>query len=156
MAKRLVGFSIFCIFVASLTGCATARKQNDLQVQGLRNQISVLEAQLEAKDEEINSLKGSLTQSAPGQEAQEVLTVSKKYASKKKVIGEVKSRPKVRQVQVALKNAGFEPGVIDGQMGRQTREAIKAFQNANNLLADGKVGKKTWSLLREYLYKKIK
>lgn len=156
MAKRLVGFSIFCIFVVSLAGCATARKQNDLQVQGLRNQISVLEAQLEAKDEEINSLKESLTKTTPGQEAQEPLTVSKKHAGKKKVIGEVKSRPKVRQIQVALRSAGFEPGVIDGRMGRQTREAIKAFQSANNLSADGRVGKKTWSLLREYLYKKIK
>jgi peptidoglycan hydrolase-like protein with peptidoglycan-binding domain len=41
-------------------------------------------------------------------------------------------------------------------MGRQTREAIKAFQRAHNLAADGKVGKQTWALLKDYLYQKIK
>ncbi|MFZ2937989.1 MAG: peptidoglycan-binding domain-containing protein, partial [Candidatus Omnitrophota bacterium] len=38
----------------------------------------------------------------------------------------------------------------------QTKDAIKAFQQANNLTVDGKVGKKTWDLLKEYLYKKAK
>jgi peptidoglycan hydrolase-like protein with peptidoglycan-binding domain len=151
MAKRLIIFAVLAIFTISLTGCATAPKQKDLEIQGLRNQISVLEAQLQSKDEEINSLKASQTKA---REVKEVPGVTK--ISKKKVIGEVKSRPKVRQIQVALKNAGFEPGIIDGRMGKQTREALKAFQKANNLPADGKIGKKTWSLLREYLYKKVK
>ena len=79
-----------------------------------------------------------------------------KTISKKKMVGEVKSRPKTKQIQIALENAGYNPGRIDGRMGRQTREAIKAFQRANNLIADGKVGKKSWNLLKEYLYKKIK
>jgi peptidoglycan hydrolase-like protein with peptidoglycan-binding domain len=69
---------------------------------------------------------------------------------------EIKSRPNIKQIQIALKNAGLEPGPIDGRMGRQTREAIRAFQRAHNLPADGKVGKLTWNLLSEYLYKKIK
>lgn len=156
MAKKLIVFSVLFIFAVSLTGCATAQKQKDLEIQGLRNQISVLEAQSEAKDEEINSLRKSLTKTTLEQEAPGEISVVKKQVSKRKVIGEVKSRPTIRQIQVALKNAGFEPGVIDGQMGRQTRQAIKAFQRANNLSVDGKVGRKTWSLLREYLYKKIK
>jgi carboxyl-terminal processing protease len=57
---------------------------------------------------------------------------------------------------MALKNAGYDPGKIDGKMGKQSSEAIKAFQKANNLPVDGKVGKKTWSLLRDYLNKKVK
>lgn len=154
MAKKLLVFLVLVIFTISLTGCATARKQKDLEIQGLRNQISVLEAQLLAKDEEINSLKGPLFKTAE-EEPQEALAL-KKQVKKKKVLGEVKSRPNVRQIQVALKNAGFEPGVIDGKMGRATREAIKAFQRANNLAVDAKVGKQTWALLREYLYQKIK
>ncbi|MCM8792068.1 MAG: peptidoglycan-binding protein, partial [Candidatus Omnitrophica bacterium] len=59
-------------------------------------------------------------------------------------------------IQIALKNAGYNPGEIDGKMGKQTRQAIRAFQKANGLVVDGKVGKRTWSLLREYLYKKAK
>ncbi len=150
MSRKAVGFLILFIFLISVTGCATSRKQKDLEIQGLKNQISVLEAQIQAKDEEISSLRDTLGK------AVEEKAESTKVTSKKKVIGEIKSRPSVKQVQIALQNAGYNPGSIDGRMGRQTREAIKAFQRANNLRVDGKVGKKTWDLLKEYLYKKIK
>ncbi|MFH1281546.1 MAG: peptidoglycan-binding domain-containing protein [Candidatus Omnitrophota bacterium] len=62
----------------------------------------------------------------------------------------------VKQIQTALKNAGYFQDVADGKMGRKTRLAIKEFQKANNLRADGKVGKNTWMLLKEYLDKKVK
>ena len=65
-------------------------------------------------------------------------------------------RPATKDIQRALDNAGFNPGSVDGRMGKQTRNAIKAFQRANNLVADGKVGKQTWDLLSEYLKKKVK
>lgn len=124
-------------FVFSLSGCATGRRQKEMELQRLRNQISVLEAQIQAKDEELSSLKGRMS-------------------PRSKVIGEVKSRPKAKEIQLALRNAGYNPGAIDGRMGRQTREAVRAFQRANNLSVDGKVGKQTWNLLKEYLYKKVK
>lgn len=146
MFKRLMFFLLLVIFTIPLSGCATTRKQNDLEIQGLRNQISALENQLSAKDEEINNLRQSTI-------AKEERTVQTK---KRKVIAEVKSRPKVKQIQIALRNAGYEPGSVDGKMGKQTRDAIKAFQRANNLSVDGKVGKDTWLLLRENLYKKTK
>ena len=147
MLKKWVILSILVIFAFSLTGCATARKQRDLEVQGLRNQISVLEAQIQSKDEEINSLKET---SAKFQEE------ATKQISRKKVVGEVKSRPNVKQIQIALVNAGYNAGSLDGRMGKPTRQAIKAFQRANNLAVDGKAGKQTWNLLKEYLYKKMK
>jgi peptidoglycan hydrolase-like protein with peptidoglycan-binding domain len=52
-----------------------------------------------------------------------------------------------------LKNAGYDPGAIDGKLGKKTREAVKAFQTANNLKVDGKVGSQTWGMLKEYLSK---
>lgn len=146
MVKNGVIFLVVVFFAFSLSGCATGRKQRELEIQGLKNQISVLETQLQSRDEEINGLREAVTK------AEE----EKRVASQKRVVGEVKSRPTVRQIQVALKNAGYEPGAIDGRIGKQTRDAIKAFQRANNLPADGKVGKKTWGLLKEYLYKKEK
>lgn len=150
MFKKVFVVSCAVVFLVSLSGCATSRKQSDLEIQGLKNQISVLESQLQSKDEEINNLKAELATPASIQETEV------KAKKKKKVIAEVKSRPNVRQIQAALNNAGFDPGIIDGRMGRQTREAIKSFQRAHNLPADGQVGKKTWALLKEYLYKTIK
>ena len=150
MLRKAIAFFVISIFMISIGGCATARKQNELEAQGLKNQISVLEAQIQSKDEEISSLRDSLGK------AVEEKAESIKVTSKKKVIGEIKSRPSVKQVQIALKNAGYNPGSIDGRTGRQTQDAIKAFQRANNLKSDGRVGKKTWDLLKEYLYKKVK
>ncbi len=146
MVKKLASFMVVFIFALSLSGCASGRKQKDLEIQGLRNQISALESQVQAKDEEINSLK----------ETQIRLAEEKDTAGNMKVIGEAKSRPTHKQVQIALRNAGYNPGKIDGKMGKLTRDAIKAFQKANNLTPDGKAGKQTWKLLKEYLYKKSK
>ncbi len=58
---------------------------------------------------------------------------------------------KNRQIQTALKNAGFGPGSIDGKIGPKTKKAVKDFQAANGLTADGKVGRKTWTKLSKYL-----
>ncbi|WP_341496375.1 peptidoglycan-binding protein [Photobacterium damselae subsp. damselae] len=40
----------------------------------------------------------------------------------------------------------------DGSFGGDTKEAVISFQKANNLVADGKVGSKTWSALERELY----
>ena len=151
MQKRIAAMVILFIFLITLSGCATTRKQNELQMQGLRNQIQALEAQIQAKDREINNLKDEFGKAQEGKEV-----VLAKEVSKKQFIGEVKSRPNVRHIQTALKNAGYNPGAIDGKMGKQTRDAIRAFQRANNLAVDAKAGKQTWELLKEYLYKKVK
>jgi Putative peptidoglycan binding domain len=43
----------------------------------------------------------------------------------------------VKQAQEALKSKGHDPGPIDGKMGPQTRQALKAFQSSNNLKETG-------------------
>ena len=53
-------------------------------------------------------------------------------------------------LQKFLTNNGFKPGPIDGQSGPQTVSAIKAFQTASGLLADGIVGNKTKAAMRNY------
>lgn len=136
------------LYILNFMGCATARKQ-DLNIQGLKNQVCALEAQIQIKDQEIYSLRETLKEATEKK-------ASLRKSSKKRVVGEVKSRPSLKHIQIALKNAGFNPGPIDGRMGRQTKSAIRAFQGANNLVTDGKVGKQTWALLKEYLYKKVK
>lgn len=60
-------------------------------------------------------------------------------------------KPSAKEIQAALKNAGFYSGSVDGKLGPQSMKAIEAFQKANGLSADGKVGPKTWAALSKYL-----
>jgi uncharacterized protein (TIGR02594 family) len=53
----------------------------------------------------------------------------------------------VLDIQTALNNKGFNPGEIDGVWGRRTIGAVRAFQGANGLTADGIVGPKTLAKL---------
>lgn len=62
-------------------------------------------------------------------------------------------KPGAEDIQKALQNAGFYTGKIDGKIGPLSEKAIKEFQKANGLEADGKVGPKTWELLSKYLEK---
>lgn len=142
MRRKPVVFALLSIFILLMSGCATTSKNTDLEIQGLRNQVSVLETELQNKDEEINSLKESLAK-----------VEQKKEASTEEA---VKSKPSPKQIQIALRNAGYNPGKIDGRVGRQTKDAVRAFQRANKLPVTGKVNEDTWDLLKEYLHKKVK
>jgi peptidoglycan hydrolase-like protein with peptidoglycan-binding domain len=56
-----------------------------------------------------------------------------------------------KDIQMALKNAGFYAGPVDGKIGPKTRKAIMDFQAAKKLKVDGKVGTRTWAELEKYL-----
>lgn len=53
-----------------------------------------------------------------------------------------------RELQQALTARGYDPGVVDGFMGRNTIAAIRAFQAANGLAADGIAGRATLAALQ--------
>ena len=55
-----------------------------------------------------------------------------------------------RSVQKALAKAGFGAGKVDGQIGRRSREALKAFQASQGLDADGQIGLRTIKALLKY------
>jgi len=137
MGRKVLLLGLVAAFIISLNGCASSRNK-DLEIQGLRNQVTALESQAPAKTEE-----------ALGEQ----IVVEVEDSDK---IRDIKDGPSPRQIQAALKNAGYYQGVIDGKIGRQSRQAIRDFQKANNLSVDGKVGKKTWVALKEYLQKKVK
>jgi peptidoglycan hydrolase-like protein with peptidoglycan-binding domain len=141
MVKKLRwgGLVVAGIFV--LSGCATMNKNDALLNQGLRNKVLALETQLKEKDDEINSLKEASVKSS------EDVSVSKV---------EDKQQADPKQIQTALKNAGYYQGAVDGKMGKKTRRAVREFQKANKLPVDGRVGKNTWAALKEYLDKKVK
>jgi len=49
------------------------------------------------------------------------------------------TRERYREIQAALKEHGFDPGPVDGQWGPKTSAALKRFERANNLRADGQL-----------------
>jgi hypothetical protein len=53
----------------------------------------------------------------------------------------------VQAIQRKLAEAGFDPGIVDGDYGEQTASAVLAFQNARSLLVDGEVGTETAAAL---------
>lgn len=60
-------------------------------------------------------------------------------------------KPSAKEIQIALKNAGYYNSAVDGALGPMTKKGIEEFQKANGLTADGKVGLKTWGELSKYL-----
>ena len=53
----------------------------------------------------------------------------------------------VKELQMALTALGYNPNGVDGSFGKGTRAAVRAFQSANGLKADGKAGSLTLSKL---------
>ncbi len=117
-----------------ISGCVTTPVVNYApENQQLKMQVSSLEEQLATLKQENSQLRGQLQQQAD---------------SKKEV-----RMPSAAEIQTALKNAGFYKGAIDGQIGTQTKEAVKKFQQANDINPDGVVGSRTWVLMSKYLEK---
>lgn len=146
MKRRGVVLSVLGVLALFISGCATTGKKDALEKDNLKAQIQNLETQLQQKEAEVDSLRRALSSTTE----EKYSTVKLSQAQAMEVATE---HPKVRDIQIALKNAGYDVGTFDGKMGKKTRQAIKDFQKANGLDADGKVGKKTWKLLSAYLEK---
>lgn len=125
---------LFCFFI--LAGCGTARtaSRNGLEsrVQTLENRVSVLESDVQAS----GILKVRTSGEAVIREAS--FSANAETMTKK-------------QVQEALKNAGYYDGKIDGKIGPKAREAIRQFQKNMDLKVDGVAGRNTKEKLLKYL-----
>jgi peptidoglycan hydrolase-like protein with peptidoglycan-binding domain len=121
MNKRLLLLLPFCLLLA---GCATTKRVTDLETR-------------------IGALENSVSPDMKSESA--VVTTGMQQERY------VPETPGKKDIQNALKNAGYYDGAVDGKIGSKTRSAIEEFQRANDLKADGKVGKKTWNKLKEYL-----
>jgi peptidoglycan hydrolase-like protein with peptidoglycan-binding domain len=53
----------------------------------------------------------------------------------------------VTKIQTRLQALGLYAGPVDGDFGGGTESAVKAFQQANHLDVDGRVGPNTWGAL---------
>lgn len=59
----------------------------------------------------------------------------------------VKSVKTIKRIQESLKRMGFDPGRIDGDIGKKTRAALKAFQKEKGLKPTGEVTERTLEAL---------
>jgi hypothetical protein len=120
------------------SGCAAGHKK---QTSGLEKASPI------SSSYNYDTLKND-TEKIDFEETSSARTYNKKDASN------VSLTPK--QIQRALKNAGYYQGQIDGKIGPRTQEAIRKFQKAKGLKADGIVGRKTSAELNRYLKEAIK
>ncbi|MFH1397790.1 MAG: peptidoglycan-binding protein [Candidatus Omnitrophota bacterium] len=156
-----LNFLVFLIFAFFLSGCATTK---DLQL--LKDKINSLEKEVKQRQDSEATLKenqGQLEEVLKKQfEAnlllrQQLAEAKEKADAISKKMDEDKSKlslPSGKDIQTALKKAGFYKGVIDGNIGSETKDAIRKFQEINNLVPDGVVGSRTWSLLAQFLEQK--
>jgi len=134
MFTRMILF-VFLAFI--LAGCTTGSKKQAAQSQPMVSEKSQKAYQQESysKGYDDNDTRSSDSYEKP---------TKKSYSE-----SAIELRPK--QIQRALKKAGFYKGEIDGKVGSKTKEAIMRFQKAHGLKADGIVGKRTNEELRKYL-----
>ena len=128
MKKLVIG--IACVFCAGLFGCSTTKGASgslENRVQALESKVQVLEAE---QSSAVTTAGTDVIKVSSGATAE---TMTKK------------------QIQEALKNAGYYDGNVDGKIGPRTKTAIKEFQADNDLVSDGVAGRKTKEKLLKYL-----
>ena len=127
-----------------IAGCATTRARKSEPVAEQNAQVADLQRQLQEKDQQIQDLQYQLTSS------QQSIGSNYSSSSSKTDKSSIVRVPgvSVTDVQKALIRAGYDPGPVDGHVGKKTKSAIKQFQRKHNLSADGIVGQKTWDRLR--------
>jgi len=123
MLMRLMGIVLFTLVIS---GCATGSKKQTTQQSDYQGPSQTYQQNTSSWDYEDVQPAKSTTYSAP-------VNLS------------------ARQIQKALKSAGFYQGAVDGKIGSKTKSAIIKFQKAHNLKADGVVGKRTSIELNKYL-----
>lgn len=78
-------------------------------------------------------------------------SVADSMASRDGAAGEAEDQPRsVMQLQVVLDRLGFSPGVVTGEMGQSTVNALKGFQKANAIGVTGTLDQATQAKLTRY------
>jgi len=145
--RKVLAVVLAAAFAFGLTGCGKKQEpieigQEPMSMEAINSMTAVAPAP-EAKSAEV---KPQVSPRVPVT-TQVTTTVTSPGAP----AAAASSQPTTLDIQTALKNAGFDPGSIDGKMGPKTKKAVQEFQSANGLDADGKVGPKTWAALSKYL-----
>lgn len=141
--------AMVALFVVS--GCGTSQKKAASEVTGIKTRVETLESRIEGVES-----KQAEAERMTAEQAQALDELKSSKASRVDTNISVKPREgsrsgRTKDIQQALKIAGFYTGKVDGVKGKSTKKAIKEFQKANGLKTDGVVGHRTWELLSNYL-----
>ena len=144
---RTLGMVGLPLVLLASAGCATTHGR-DMSAQELHGRVLHLENLAEQRDQELAQLREELTAEREARQ-----TLEQRVGGN---AGAAAARPAaggltIREVQQALQRAGFDPGAIDGRMGRKTREALRHFQQAQGLTVDGRIGPQTIAKLKTYM-----
>ena len=153
-------FNFLVIFslIFLLTSCARQNKDNEMSAELEKVPDENASLPLENSEAPVDNTNSNQTAAfSPAKQSNEMTQVSSAASSTlasdfQQVSTKLSAtKPDTQSIQTALKNAGFYTGKIDGNLGPQTKRAIRNFQAKNSLSIDGKVGPKTWEKLQPYL-----
>ena len=142
--KRIYYSLAVILLLVSFSGCVTASKSADSSEA--REEIGALQTRIEELEKGQDELEKMIVNQISVQEEPVKTGYVVEAVAKKEVI----SNPTKKDIQIALKNAGYYIGDIDGKVGPKTTKAIMEFQKENGLKVDGIVGSKTWQVLGQY------
>lgn len=141
--KNLVLLLVGIFTVTTLVGCGKKKSEEEIALDSMTNGV-------------VSENVVSVMDASPAAEGVPVIVDNMQAVPQ--VAGEMAAgisvptdKPTPKQIQQALKAAGFYSGKIDGNIGPKTKKAIEEFQAQNGLKADGKVGAKTWKVLAAHL-----
>ena len=148
--KNLMLAVVAMVTVFLVSGCSTVPKKFKEEVSGIKSKVDTLDSRVgsvESKQADAERMVSQQNQTIEELKAEKEKAVTTNISTRS---APVKGRGHMKEVQICLQNAGFYKGKIDGVKGKSTKKAIKEFQKANGLKADGKVGPKTWEALSKY------
>lgn len=175
-SRYMLGILAFALLATGATGCSRGKKTaKQTEGEQIQRKLDDIQSHLTVLSEQMDDVKSKQAQAAQEQAAltlKPAAPAQDPYYSKRDQLSQLASRPKtssksskssksstnlnakhirvavpVRDVQRALKNAGFDPGPADGRVGNRTIDAIKRFQRSAGLKVDGIVGQQTWRRL---------
>ena len=135
------------------SGCAP-KKQTTRQINNLQAQVGAISDEVARLDQALQETRAAIqSEENRRQELRSGVGASSSASTEASGVYRTPSGFELpsKQIQQALKNAGYYQGEIDGKIGSRSREAVKRFQSDNGLNADGVVGRQTWEKLKTYL-----
>lgn len=140
--KKLVLLMVGVFAVTSLIGCGKKQSAEEVSLDSMTNGV--------VSENVVSVMEATPTEAVPVivDNMQAVPQMTGEMAAGVSIPSD---KPTPKQIQQALKAAGFYSGKIDGNIGPKTKKAIEDFQAQNGLKADGKVGAKTWKVLAAHL-----
>jgi len=145
--KKYVVITIVLLMAVSVLGCGKKKET----LESMQEPMSIDAISAMGTDQQAPVVQAEVMPAAPSNPVASVAVTSAPETKLDPLPPQGPYKPSPKDIQTALKNAGFYTGGIDGKIGPMTKKAIEDFQKAKGLQVDGKVGPKTWEVLSPYL-----